>query len=138
MDEIKENEHLSAEELIFHIIKMFGGTNIKIPSANEFRLYQYLLNNAKDYYEILSKDYNNPWRVVEKRIKIRYKESLHDVELQPIVVGFVDTLLELNYDKYRDKFKSKNALSSKRSYIKKMKNKGLTTEYNYNDDMPLD
>lgn len=136
MDEIKLSSELTPDELICRIIKMFGGLEISIPSVNELKLYQYLLNNAKDYYSILLHKTKDPWKAVEHKIKSEYQESLVDVDLKQIVVGFVDTLADLNFDTKKEKLDRKWYLAGKKYHMRQSGYKRFLK--NGTDDTPED
>lgn len=136
MDEIKENENLSADELIFRIIKMFGGTSIRIPSVNELKLYQYLLNKSDYFSKILGQNKSkNPWKAIIDILKREYIDGLQDVDMQQTVIGFVEILTGVDYAAYRKETDGRQILARKveRSNLNKYKEEQAV---GFNDDCP--
>lgn len=139
LDELALNkDSMSMDELTCYLIRMFGGTTIRVPSVNELRLYQYLLNTSDKYLEIM-RTYKNPRSMcdtIKAQVLREYHGELNDVEVNQVIIGFIEAVTDIDFDIAARKH-------DKVTIAKRLKDAHAIRDYNKeltesNDDCPIE
>lgn len=141
IDELTNNkDKMDSDELICYLIRMFGGTNIKVPSLNELRLFQYLIVNADRYKRFLISENKDPERVMFRMavaLKQDYHGDLTGADVTQIVAGFMEAVSDMDIDEAKIK-KNKEQMIKKRHNYKNLKAyKAEALRFAVEDDCPV-
>jgi hypothetical protein len=139
IEELYAHEDMSTDETVCHLIKMFGGLSIKVPSVQELKLYQYLLNNSDEYLAKVS-HYKNPRmaaEIVVKKIKSDYLGPLDRVEMYQVALNFVSVALGLDLDEELDKHSKRTVKRQKeKEHVEKLTEQYYEEEQFAEHDVP--
>lgn len=110
VEELHANEQMTTDELVCYLIRMFGGTSIKIPSVNELKLFQYLITNYEKYRDIIIgiSDPKNVCDILSAAIRKDYHGDLYQTDFYQVISGFVEAVTSLDVDAAKIKHNRKD------------------------------
>ena len=98
IEELHENKDFTPEQWTCYLVKMFGGTTIRIPSLSELLLFQWLLNNQDKAAKAFKRnDIRHAADTLAAIIRSEYKGDLSSLNVWEISCGFIEAIRGESY-----------------------------------------